>query len=131
MVALRTVFGSVCVLVLAHCSHETYANHANSKCQFPEEVFDELASSLPFELELTRLNAADGKRYIELIFKKLGGEPPFDVSKMTGMVLIHAPALGSVYSGAVDGPNGTMCHAAAIPKWLNDLVMNQIAKEKA
>lgn len=131
MSRFRATFGITCASAFVLFVHQTYANHANSKCQFPEEVFDELASSLPFELELTRLNAADGKQYIELIFKKLGGEPPFDVSKMTGMVLIHAPALGSVYSGAVDGPNGTMCHAAAIPKWLNDLVMNQIAKEKA
>lgn len=128
---LSVIFGSLSTLVLVHCSHETYANHANPNCQSPEEVFDELSSSLPFAVEMTRLNTSDARQYVKLVFKVIGGKPPFDVSKMTGMVLIHAPALGSVYSGAVDGPNGTMCHAAAVPQWLNELVLNQIAKEKA
>lgn len=128
---LRVIFSATCISALVWFAQQTFANHANPNCQSPEEVFDELSSSLPFAVEMTRLNASDARQYVKLIFKVIGGQPPFDVSKMTGMVLIHAPALGSVYSGAVDGPNGTMCHAAAVPQWLNELVLNQIAKEKA
>lgn len=131
MFSLRTVLVSWSIMALALWPHKTYANHPDADCHPPEEIYDELASSFPFSLEMTRLNEADGKHYIELIFKVLRAEPPFDTSKMTGMVLIHAPALGSVYSGVVDGPNGTICHASAIPNWLNELVLNQIAKEKA
>lgn len=131
MLRLRALFGVFSVLALAHCSHETYAKHANPTCQPPEEVFDELSSALGFSLELTRLSAAEGKRYVELVFEKTGGEPPFDLSKLTGMVLIHAPPLYNAYSGAVDGPDGTICHAAAIPKWLHEAVLTQISKEKA
>lgn len=127
----RSILGSVGVFALAHCSHETYASHLNPTCHSPEEVFDELSSSLAFSMQLTRLDAADAKRYIELLFAKLGGEPPFDTSKITGMVVIHAPQLMSVYSGVVDGPDGTICHAAAIPNWLNEMVLKQISKEKA
>lgn len=122
----------LCVCVLAVFASGAFANHKNPQCMMPEEILDELSPKVAKPLTLAKFDRADALQYVALMFKLTGGgEPPFDLSKVKGGIVIYAKNHPVVYAGVVDGAQGEVCHAAVIPANLHRAIFVEIEKGKS